>query len=61
MTICDMLVTYPRTAYYTILLPVIYEEDDEQEQEDDVSFIEEDTVDTCPAIIVPPLTYILIN
>jgi hypothetical protein len=56
-----MLVTYPRTAYYTILLPVIYEEDDEQEQEDDVSFIEEDTVDTCPAIIVPPLTYILIN
>jgi len=60
MTICDMLVTYPRTAYYTVLLlPVIYEED--EEKEDDVSFIEEDTVDTCPAIIVPPLTYILIN
>jgi len=57
MTICDMLVTYPRTDYYTVLLPVIYEED----EEDDMSFIEEDTVDTCPAIIVPPLTYILIN
>lgn len=59
MTICDMLVSYPRPAYYTILLPVIYEE--EEEDEGDISFIEEDTLEVSPTIIVPPLTYILIN
>ena len=54
-----MLVSYPRPAYYTILLPVIYEE--EEEDEGDISFIEEDTLEVSPTIIVPPLTYILIN
>ena len=65
MNICDMLVSYPRPIYYTILqtLPVIYEDDEEEEleQEDDISFIEEDSIDISPAIIVPPLTYIVIN
>jgi len=61
MTICDMLVSYPIPAHYSILqtLPVIYEQ--EEEDDSDISLIEEDTLDLSPTIIVPPLTYILIN